>query len=298
MADLADPYVSPRGRFRRAFASMPATLIARRAKTSEKLVKPAERWLTVSTVELVREVVGEMLGERIARLGIKGSGAYEHYSEMLRLGFPIPAYELAALDIVRRKLPRLQTYCEIGSGIGALQFLLALHGLPSVGIERDRRRHKTAAAIWRELAARVGVAKSECRLIYGSFPGAGARVDLSGSIAIVTDLVTAQTDKERIAILDGLLRCRYVLLDLSRFGVKRDTQEAQLALLDELLAAGFPSPLETFRGSDYAFALFENPSAGRRCRAFDIRRMFTPWRSVRRPAAVPETVNDASRSLK
>jgi hypothetical protein len=247
-------------------ASLPGAPTRGRPQAGEEPLANGKGRMPACAVERVRDAVSRVLEERIARLGVLGSGAYEHYRQMLRLGFPIPNYELAALDIVRQQVPPLAAYHEIGSGIGSLPFLLALNGLRSAGIERDRRRHDTAAAIWRELAASAGVAKTECRLVYGSFPRAVARADLSRSIAIVTDFITTQTAEEREAILEGLLGYRYVLIDLRRFCLRRETRDAQLALLDELRAKGFPTPSETAdpAGAEYAFALFDNALSRRR----------------------------------
>jgi hypothetical protein len=214
-------------------------------------------------VEVVREVVGRVLKQRIDRLGTRGSGAYEHYSEMLRLGFPIPNYELAALAIVHRDLPPLAAYHEIGSGIGSLPFLLALTGCPAVGIECDGRRYESAVAIWRELAPKARLDPHRCRLFRGRFPSAARRLDLSQAVGIVTDFITTQTPDQRDAILAGLLRYRYALIDLRRFCTPRESRDEQLELLDELRGRGFPAPVETIdpAGKEYAFALFDNTAA-------------------------------------
>lgn len=227
-------------------------------------MKPAFR--SAAAIELVRETVGRVLQQRIELLGIEDSGAYDHYALMLRRGVKIPEFDLAALDVVRRCVPRLQTYHEIGSGIGILPFLLTLNGYSAVGIECDRRRHATAAAIWRELSVRAGVSSGNCRLLCGAFPEALARADLARAIAIVTDFVTAQTAAQREEILVNLRRYRFVLLDLQRFCIIRDSRERQLELLDELRARGF-RPIEQANdpdGREYSLVLLENDPVPRR----------------------------------
>ena len=242
----------------------------------------AERLAPAAALELVRETVASVLEARIERLGPRGSGAYEHYSGLLRRGFPIPAYDLAALDIVRRHVPRLPSYHEIGSGIATLPFLLALNGFRACGIERNPRRHASAVAIWQELARKSGVAAADCRLLRGSFPDAVKRLDVSQSIAIVTDLIAPQTAEQRLSILAGLRRYRFVLLDLQRFCVKREERDEQLALLAELRAQGF-RPTREFdddRGHEYTFSLFENDAAARQRRhpAGRWSWLLRPWR--------------------
>lgn len=257
-----------------------------------------------SKVELVRETVGHVLRRRIDELGIRGSGAYQHYSNMLEMGLPLPNYELAALDIVQREVPPLTAYHEIGSGIGTLAFLLALNGFPAFGIERDHRRHNTAAAIWRELVLRTGIPTAKCRLICGTFPGAAARLDTAHAIAILTDFITTQTPEQFAAILTGLQRYRYVLLDLRRFCIRRETNEAQQTLLDELRAWGFVPRLQVSdpSGSDYTFALLRNqsPSQSGRVKAILSRlgaAWPAPWRRPRRRMITTAPGDDAGDSL-
>jgi hypothetical protein len=255
---LAEPKAKP------LLSGHRGTATQKGARNEDSGVKPAFRAAAVT--ELVRETVGHVLQERIERLGIEGSGAYDHYALMLRRGVMIPEFDLAALDVVRRRLPRLKAYHEIGSGIGILPFLLTLNGYPAIGIERDPHRHATAVAIWHELSQRAGLSLRSCRLRVGSFPQAVGRSKLSDAIAIVTDFVTEQTAAERERILVNLRRYRFVLLDLQRFCVMLDTRERQLELLDELRARGFRL-IEQARdpvGREYSLALFENRPAPRR----------------------------------
>ena len=221
-------------------------------------------------LELVRETVTAVLRQRIDTLGIRGSGAYAHYSAMLERGLPIPHHDLAALEVVRRQVPRLSAYHEIGSGIGTLPFLLALNGFPAVGIECDPRRHETSLAIWRELSAKADVGRPDCRLIHGRFPAAAAKEDTSEALAILTDFVTTQTPKQVEAILDGLRQYRYVLLDLRRFCLSREQPKAQRALLGEFLAHGFTQAGDVSLAAHSAFVLLRREAGG-------ARRKFALW---------------------
>lgn len=209
-------------------------------------------------LELVRETAAAVLRQRIDTLGIRGSGAYEHYSAMLKRGFPIPDHDLAALEIVRRQVPRLAAYHEIGSGLGTLPFLLALNGFPAVGIECDRRRHETSLAIWRDLSAKAEVGRPACRLVHGRFPAALVKEDAAEALAILTDFVTTQAPEQVEAILDGLRRYPYVLVDLRRFCLSREQPEAQRALLGEFLAHGFTQAVEISPAAHSAFVVLRN----------------------------------------
>jgi hypothetical protein len=221
-------------------------------------------------LELVRDTAAAVLRQRMDALGVRGSGAYEHYSAMLQRGFAIPPHELTALDIVRRQAPRLAAYHEIGSGIGTLPCLLALNGFPAVGFECDRRRHETALAIWQDLSAKVEAGKPDCRLVLGRFPAAVVKYDPADALAILTDFVTTQTPQQRQAIFDGLRRYPYVLLDLRRFCLVREQSEAQLELLRELETHGLARAGDIVAAPDSAFVLLRNEAA-------PPRRRFAPW---------------------
>jgi len=208
--------------------------------------------------ELVRDTASGVLRRRIESLGVDGSGAYAHYSTMLERGFDIPPGETRVLDIMRDRVPRLDAYHEIGSGIGVLPFLLALRGLPSVGIEADKRRHATASAIWSALKSHREVGDLPCRLVHGRFPAAATGDDPANAIAILTDFISTQTPQQVAAIHAGLRRYRYVLIDLRRFCVVRDAPDAQAALLDALRAQGFAAVDEPVRVGDAALVLLRN----------------------------------------
>lgn len=270
--DLVATYLKPANQVRAGALKVP--------QPARAPVAPAR------ALELVRETAAATLQQRIDALGVRDSGAYDHYSGMLKRGFSIPRYELTALDIVRGQVPRLSAYHEIGSGIGTLPFLLALNGFPSIGIECDRRRHETALAIWRELSVKVEPAKPDCRLILGRFPAGVSKHDTSDALAIFTDFVTTQTPEHRWAIFDGLLRYPYVLLDLRRFCVLREGSQAQVQLLRELLAHGFTQIGDIPPATDSAFVLLRNQVEVSH-RKFDFRSWLKlPWRGR---AAADET---------
>lgn len=218
-----------------------------------------------SAAEVIRQKTIQVLSARISLLGVDRSGAYEHYNLQLSNGFPIPPGEIALLDLVRRRLPRLRSYHEVGSGLGTLPLMLAHDGFASVGIERDERRHLTATAILRELSTDLPHIESNCRLIGAAFPDAVADLDVSDSIAILTDFVASQTPGDYVRLCRGLAQYRYVLMDLQRFCSKRDSKDEQEQLLEELASYGLsPSTEIVDLESQGYYQLFEcKPSADR-----------------------------------
>ena len=220
--------------------------------------KPA---LQPGAPEIVQKKTVEVLTERIRLLGVDRSGAYEHYNYLLGKGFPIPPYEIAILDLVKRRVPDLRSYHEIGSGMGTLPFMLAHDGFATVGIERDDRRHLTAMTILRELAVDQPHIENNCRLIGASFPDAVADLDVSESMAIVTDFVSSQSPQDYSRICRELSQYRYVLLDLQRFCIKRDAKVQQDELLEELVSYGLAPCADTIDlGSQGLYRLLERKS--------------------------------------
>ncbi len=213
--------------------------------------------------EVVRQTTIRVLGERIKLLGVDRSGAYEHYNILLSSGFPIPSYEIAILDLVKRRLPTLRSYHEIGSGLGTLPFMLAHDGFASVGVERDERRNLTAMAILRELGKELPSIESNCRLIGAPFPDAINDLDVSESMAILTDFVSSQTAGDYVRLCRGLTRYRYVLLDLQRFCAKRETADEHRKLVQELVSYGLvPCPEVIDLDAWGYYRLFESKHAG------------------------------------
>lgn len=270
--DLVGTYLEPARRTRAAVRGA-----ARRAPAP---LAPAR------ALELVRETAAAVLKKRIDTLGVRGSGAYEHYSTMLQRGFPIPHPELVALDIVRRQVPRLGAYHEIGSGIGTLPFLLALNGFPAVGIECDKRRYETARAIWQDLSVKAEAIKPVCRLVFGRFPSAMTKYDTSDALAILTDFVTTQTPQQVQAIIDGFRGYPYLLLDLRRFCITRERSEGQLELLRELESRGFKQIGDITPATDCAFVLLHNEAIRRH-------RQFALWSWLRLPRRNRIAAHDA-----
>lgn len=215
--------------------------------------------------EVVRQTTIKVLSERIRLLGVDRSGAYEHYNLLLSQGFPIPTYETAILDLVKRRLPTLRSYHEIGSGLGTLPFMLAHDGFASVGVERDERRNLTAMAILRELGKELPSIESNCRLIGAPFPDAINDLDVSESMAILTDFVSSQNPRDYVRLCQGLARYRYVLLDLQRFCAKRESDDEQRKLVRELVSYGLvPCPEVIDLGGWGYYRLFESKHAGER----------------------------------
>ncbi|WP_295137679.1 hypothetical protein [uncultured Reyranella sp.] len=225
-----------------------------------------ETSVPLDAAEAVRQTTVRVLEERIRLVGVDRSGAYEHYSLWLSKGFPIRSYELAILAFVKQHLPELKSYHEIGSGLGTVPFMLAYEGFAAVGVERDERRHLTATTILRELTAQYPQMENNCRLVGAEFPDAVLDLDVSESLAILTDFVSTQEPNTYIRLCRELAGYRFVLMDMQRFCVKRETAEEQQRLVEELTKYGLTECPGGFDcGSEGTYRLFEGkPAEGHR----------------------------------
>jgi capsular polysaccharide transport system permease protein len=215
--------------------------------------------------ERVRRVTVQVLKQRVELLGVDRSGAYEHYNLLLSRGFPLPGYDAAIPELIRGHLPGLRSYHVIGSGLGTLPLLLACDGFAAVGVERDEPRHLTATAILQALTREFPGPENNCRFIGAEFPAAVLDIDVSDSLAIVTDFVSTHSPGQFAALCQGLARYRYVLMDVQRFCSKRTTPDEWAALIGELSGYGLEvAPESIDLGSEGCYRLFESRSVAER----------------------------------
>lgn len=255
--DLADTYLRPPPRFR---IGMPTLWSRSKSTANDRKRAPHKRVIAAEAGrQLVNDTAIEVLSKRIETLGEQGSGAYAHYSRMLQQGRLASDAELTAFEMIGqlRQAEAIEACHEIGSGLGILPFLLALDGFRSVGIESDARRHDTAQAIWQELKALTGADGEACRLVRSRFPALPRGVETRRSVAVLIDFVTTQTDGQVQAILGGLQRYPYVLVDLRRFCVVRATAADQQTLFERFRADGFEL-VSSRDAADAVLALLRN----------------------------------------
>src|SRR5262249_31637656 len=63
-------------------------------------------------------------------------------------------------------------------------------------------------------------------------------LDVSESLAILTDFVGSHSPREHVRLCHGLARYRYVVMDVQRFCSKRDSEAEQDQLIQELAKCG------------------------------------------------------------
>lgn len=271
--DLVDQFLRPARGFKlgiRGLLQVPSAAVHKPVR-HRRLVAGEE------APEVVNGVAIEVLGKRIEALGVHDSGAYAHYGRLLEQGHLVAASDLVAVEMAEQlaQTEPIEGGHEIGSGLGILPFVLALRGFRAVGIECDERRHETAKAIWHDLKGLTGAKGEECRLVCSRFPAIPRGIDTTRAIALFTDFVTTQTPGRTRAILRGLRRYPYALVDLRRFCVVRATANEQQKLVENIESEGFEM-VSKVEAANATFALFRN-----RLQMVGVRRGL--WKWWRRP---------------
>jgi hypothetical protein len=174
--------------------------------------------------------------QRLADLGVDGSGAFNFYRVRIERDDLFTGYELDLAEALLADPDYPGAMHEIGGGYGSLSWLMAALGSDVVCLERDDRRYAGAAALlevilagWPELQGRLDV-------LHASFPS--PRLEPGGAWAVATNLVATTTANQRMAIVAGLCRYDSAVIDTDRFLEPADTEDKRVALAAELASAG------------------------------------------------------------
>ena len=124
-----------------------------------------------TTIHSVREVFISFLQERIDRMGLTESGAYNYYSERLREGLILKDYE-KALILYLTAQPRDCKWhlVHVGVGLGPLALAVAALGYPVLGFEGDRKRYKGASDACSLLSRHFPTIATQYDLRHGFYP--------------------------------------------------------------------------------------------------------------------------------
>ncbi|MBX9698357.1 MAG: hypothetical protein K2X74_02915, partial [Acetobacteraceae bacterium] len=179
-----------------------------------------------------------------------GEGATQQpddlYVAKLNRGVALEAYEVAIASAIAERFDRNTAIVEIGSGYGALALLLAQTGFVVHGLEGDRRRSAACAWHMHQYQARYPQLAGRVDCAAGFFPDV-LPANLNGKagkrLCIATNVTCTYTATHHDAILDAVRAYDELVIDLSRFGRTRETQEDRDALRAALAASHF-EPVE------------------------------------------------------
>ncbi|MGI8841292.1 MAG: hypothetical protein ACR2F8_11025 [Caulobacteraceae bacterium] len=204
------------------------------------VLAPSEAEAPLAHADEVNAAAAAVLREAIARGGPSAPGVGNYYRLRAESGEALAPYELRAAHALLRHGPFEAIY-EIGSGISALPFLLALNGAPSVGIERDASRVDLSRAILDRLCLAHPGLGGLCEIRRAAAPRALRGLDGTRSAALFTNVTGSMTAEEIEEVIARMALFRAVVVDLSRFFETRE-KAAQAALLDRFIHAGWGAP--------------------------------------------------------
>ncbi len=200
------------------------------------------------------ELLLPVIRERIERMGVEGSGAYNFYDTRAKEGRLLLGYELALAAKLLSCGLDIDRIDEIGSGFGQLVFLLGWNGFKTTGYEADGPRSTTATAL-RDVLDRVDPERTRnIRLFNARFPFFRAPPPGPKSLMVTTNIVYTSTERERLATLKAMRRYPFVISDVQRCIVHRPEPEQEPEALAMFAEAGFGAPelfLDLGRGGRY-----------------------------------------------
>ena len=198
--------------------------------------------------------------ERIEQDGAEGSGAHNFYVQRVARGKVFLEYEIALTEKLLSCGLDITHIHEVGCGFGQLVFLLGWNGFQTVGFEANPDRARTARRLQTILSLIDAGRTRNVTILSKAFPSRRPRLPEAGAMVVTTNLVTSATVAERRALVRGMGRYRFVVIDAQRFFDLRtepDSEHKNLALFAE---AGFAPPqlfLDLGQGGKYY--LFEGP---------------------------------------
>ena len=149
---------------------------------------------------------------------------------------------------------------EVGCGFGQLVFLLGWNGFQAVGFEANPNRARTALMLQTVLNRVDADLTRNVTILSKAFPSRRPRLPEADAMVLTTNLVSSASAAERRALVRGMRRYQFVVIDVQRFfdlRIEPDSEHETLALFAE---AGFASPqlfLDLGQGGRYY--LFEGP---------------------------------------
>lgn len=193
-------------------------------------------------VDRLSQLLVPVLQHQLERFGAQATGAYNFYKTRLDGGQLFLDYEIAvARELLSRPLG-ITRVDEVGSGFGQFPLLLGWNGFQTVGFESDRLRAKTARCLRAILDLTDPDLTRAITLSEDEFPSANVPLPGSNSMILTTNLVATRSEAQQAAIIAGMRKYSFALVDVQRLFEKRDSDTQQQAALALFSKAGFDKP--------------------------------------------------------
>jgi SAM-dependent methyltransferase len=156
---------------------------------------------------------------------VHAQGAGDFYRDLLTRDHILQDYERALLDYVLAECPAKDcTIVEVGVGYGILSLLLATAGYHVIAFEGDRSRFAGLSVLEGAMARQVAAAGGTVSPVCGWFPDAFDSSTLrSGrrNVLVTTNIVASASARRQDAILEAAKAFDELLIDTTRFGIRR-----------------------------------------------------------------------------
>ncbi|MDP1964215.1 MAG: methyltransferase domain-containing protein [Reyranella sp.] len=181
------------------------------------------------------------------------------YASKLARGVALEAYEAAIASAIAERFDRNTAIVEIGSGYGALALRLAQDGFIVQGCEGDRRRSAACAWHLQQYLARYPQLVGRVDCMPGFFPDV-IPAKLNGKagkrVCLATNVTCTYTATHHDSVLDAMKGFDELIIDLSRFGKSRNTQEERDALRNAMAKSHFEPVERLFFAAPYEYWRF------------------------------------------
>jgi hypothetical protein len=202
--------------------------------------------------------------DRLATLGLDGSGAYAYYEVRLRRGTIFASYELALARALLGWPEAPRIVHEIGGGFGGLSMLLARLGFRAICLEYDVKRFDGAMALLAGMSQIYPDLANNCEMINARFPMEPGALPSDDAMALITNLVCTTTSEAKADIITALRRYPEAIIDIDRFLVQCQSPEERAMRLEEFRTSGFVGELFLDLGKSaylYRFRGLDSPSS-------------------------------------
>lgn len=171
-------------------------------------------------------------------------GAGDFYRELLATDHLLQDYERALLDYVLAECSAKDcTIVEVGVGYGILSLLLATAGYDVVAFEGDRSRFAGLRVLEEAMARQVAAAGGELTPVCGWFPDAFDAATLRTdrrTVLVTTNIVASASAQRQDAILEAARTFDELLIDTTRFGIRRYEPDAAESFRTKIAAIAEP----------------------------------------------------------
>lgn len=161
---------------------------------------------------------------------VHAQGAGNFYRELLATDHILQNYERALFDYVLAEYaPKDCTIVEVGVGYGILSLLLATAGYDVIAFEGDRARFAGLRVLEEAMVGQVAAAGGKVSPVCGWFPDAFDASALRSdrrNVLVTTNIVATASAKRQDAILEAAGAFDDLLIDTTRFGIRRYEPDA------------------------------------------------------------------------